>query len=186
MSQETNSVNPADLHLPRDYKDDLDYRQPKPVINSTDTSDDEDKFKSGETTPINDTTIQTPKPPNPFTLLNKLVDMANQGTGGNKQRTILVPRILLCNLKKWSCNDGNILDVGPEKIAQSIKRSHHYDVSGRLSITNRLKLVLSRFYALRCEHEPHVRDLLVAENTFVQIHFQVVLMQPFKNFFKHL
>ena len=44
MSEETNPINPADLHLPRDYEEDLDYRQPKPIINSTDTSDDEEKI----------------------------------------------------------------------------------------------------------------------------------------------
>ncbi len=65
MSEETNSINPADLQLPRDFEDDLDYRLPKPVINSTDTSDDKDRSKSGETTPINNTHNQ-PIPPNHF------------------------------------------------------------------------------------------------------------------------
>jgi hypothetical protein len=86
MSEETNSVDPADLQLPRDYEEDLDYRQPKPIISSTDTSEDEDKNRSGETTPINNTIPDNPIPPNPFALLNNLVDMANQGTGGNAQQ----------------------------------------------------------------------------------------------------
>jgi hypothetical protein len=85
MSKETKK--PCDLHLPKDYKDDLDYRQPKPVINSTDTSDnDEDRQKSGETTPINTTTSDNSTPSNPFTLLQNLVTMANQGTGANTQQ----------------------------------------------------------------------------------------------------
>ena len=85
MSEETNSINPADLQLPRDFEDDLDYRLPEPFINSTDTSDNEDKSKSGETTPINDTTTQ-PIPPTPLALLKKLFKMTSQGTGGNTQQ----------------------------------------------------------------------------------------------------
>ena len=85
MSEKTNSINPADLQLPRDFEDDLDYRSPKPVINSTDTSDDEDKSKSSEATPINNFINQTTLP-NPFALLNKLVEMNTQGTGANTQQ----------------------------------------------------------------------------------------------------
>jgi hypothetical protein len=86
MSEKTKVVNPADLHLPRDYEDDLEYRLPPPIIHSTDTSDDEDKNRSGETIPINNTIPDKPIPPNPFVLLTNLVDMANQGTGGNAQQ----------------------------------------------------------------------------------------------------
>jgi hypothetical protein len=86
MRKKTNPVDPAHLHLPRDYEEDFDYRQPKPIISSTDTSDDEEKNRSGETTPINNTTSDKPIPPNPFALLTNLVDMANQGTGGNAQQ----------------------------------------------------------------------------------------------------
>jgi hypothetical protein len=85
MSEETNSINPADLQLPRDYEDDLDYRLPKPVINSTDTSDNEDKSRSGETTPKNDTHNQ-PTHPNTFALLDKVIRMDTQGTGANSQQ----------------------------------------------------------------------------------------------------
>jgi hypothetical protein len=86
MSEETKLVNPANLHLPRDYEDNLEYRQPKPIINSTDTSDDKEKNRSGTTTPINNTIPNKPILPNPFALLTNLVNMANQGTGGNAQQ----------------------------------------------------------------------------------------------------
>jgi hypothetical protein len=69
MSEETNPVNPLDLPLPKDYEDDLDYRQPKPIISSTETSDDEDKRRSGEITPINITTTNNPIPPATLAIL---------------------------------------------------------------------------------------------------------------------
>ncbi len=47
MSEETTAIDPANLHLPTDYEDDLRYRLPPHIITSTDTSDDEDKNKSG-------------------------------------------------------------------------------------------------------------------------------------------
>jgi hypothetical protein len=86
MSEETKPFNPANMHLPRDYEEDFEYRQPKPIISSKDTSDDEEKNRSGETTPVNNTTSDKPIPPNPFALLTNLVDMANQGTGGNAKQ----------------------------------------------------------------------------------------------------
>jgi hypothetical protein len=86
MSEETTVVDPANLHLPTDYEDDLRYRLPPPIITSTDTSDDEDKNKSGETTPINTSAPDKPIPPNSFALLTSLVDMTDQGTGGNAQQ----------------------------------------------------------------------------------------------------
>jgi hypothetical protein len=43
MSEEMKHPNPCDLYLPKDYEDDLDYRQPKPIISSTETSDDEER-----------------------------------------------------------------------------------------------------------------------------------------------
>jgi len=86
MSEETNPVNPLDLPLPKDYEDDLDYRQPKPIISSTETSDDEDKCRSGEITPINTTTPENPIPPVTLAILQNYYDMANQATGGNTQQ----------------------------------------------------------------------------------------------------
>jgi hypothetical protein len=85
MSEETNSVNPADLHLPRNYEDNLDYRSPKPVFDSTDTSDNEDKSNSGQTSPTNEP-IAEPTYPNDFVLLNKLVEMNTQGSGSYTQQ----------------------------------------------------------------------------------------------------
>jgi hypothetical protein len=84
MSEETKPINPVIQPLP--YKEDFDYIQPKPIISSTETSDDEDKNRSGETTPINDTTPNNTNPPKPFGLLQNLFDMANQATGGNAQQ----------------------------------------------------------------------------------------------------
>jgi hypothetical protein len=86
MSEEIKPVSPVDLPLPKDYEDDFDYRQPKPIISSTETSDDEDRHRSGETTPINNTTPNNTTPPKPFALLQNLFDMANQATGGNTQQ----------------------------------------------------------------------------------------------------
>ncbi len=85
MSGEKKPFNPCDLFLPKDYEDDLEYRQSQPEIN-TDTSDnDEDRQKSGQTTPVN-ITSDKPIPPNPFALLQNHLTMANQGTGANSQQ----------------------------------------------------------------------------------------------------
>jgi len=86
MSEETTAIDPADLQLPTDYEDDLRYRLPPPIITSTDTSDNEDKNKSGGTTPINTSVPNIPVPSNPFALLTSLVNMTDQGTGGNAQQ----------------------------------------------------------------------------------------------------
>jgi hypothetical protein len=66
-------ANPANLPLPKDldYDNALKYRQPKPVISSSKTSNDEDKRKSSKTTPIN---IQTPPNPNDLPLFAFLED----------------------------------------------------------------------------------------------------------------
>jgi len=86
MSEKTKPVNPANLLLPTDYEGDFEYRQPSPIISSTETSDDEDRNRSGETTPVNNTTSDNSIPPNQLSLLNNLVTMENQGTGGNTQQ----------------------------------------------------------------------------------------------------
>jgi hypothetical protein len=86
MSEKMKPVNPANLPLPKDYEEDLDYRQHKPIISSTETSDDEDRHRSGETTPINDTTPDNSTDQKPFALLQNYFKMANQGTGGNAQQ----------------------------------------------------------------------------------------------------
>jgi hypothetical protein len=86
MSEETTAIDPADLQLPTDYEDNLRYRLPPPIIASTDTSDDKDRNKSGETTPINTSVPNNPVPPNPFALLTNIVNMTDQGTGGNAQQ----------------------------------------------------------------------------------------------------
>jgi hypothetical protein len=85
MSEETNPVNPADLYLPNDYEDDLEYRTPKPILNSTDTSEDEDKNNSGQNSPITPNTVETTYPKD-FKLLDKLVEMAKTGSGPNSQQ----------------------------------------------------------------------------------------------------
>jgi hypothetical protein len=86
MSEETNPVNPLDLPLPKDYEDDLDNRLPKPIISSTENSDDEDKRRSGEITPINTTTPKNPIPPVTLAILQNYYNMSNQATGGNTQQ----------------------------------------------------------------------------------------------------
>jgi hypothetical protein len=86
MSEKTKPVNPANLPLPKDYEGDFEYRQSPPIISSTETSDDKDRNRSGETTPVNNTTSGNSIPPNQLSLLNNLVTMANQGTGGNTQQ----------------------------------------------------------------------------------------------------
>jgi hypothetical protein len=86
MSKGKQPLNPCDLFLPRDYEDDFEYRQSRPEIN-TDTSDnDDDKQKTGQTTPVNTISSNKPNPTYPFSLLQKHLDMANQGTGANSQQ----------------------------------------------------------------------------------------------------
>ena len=48
MSEKPEFADPASFFLPNTYEDALDYRQPRSIINSTETSDDEDKRNSGE------------------------------------------------------------------------------------------------------------------------------------------
>ena len=85
MSGEEKPLNPCDLFLPKDYENDLEYRQHQPEIN-TDTSDDEDDGqKSRQTSPV--TTISDqPTSPNPFALLQSHLKMASQTTGANSQQ----------------------------------------------------------------------------------------------------
>jgi hypothetical protein len=85
MSEEKKPLNPCDLFLPKDYEDDLEYRQSKPEINTDTSDDDEDRQKSGQTTPFNSTSNK-PLPPNPFALLQNHLTMTNQGTGANSQQ----------------------------------------------------------------------------------------------------
>ena len=86
MSEEMITIDPADLHLPIDYKDELTYRLPPPIITSTDTSDDKDKNKPGKTTPVNSSDPNNPVTPNPFALLTSVINMTDQGTGANAQQ----------------------------------------------------------------------------------------------------
>jgi hypothetical protein len=82
MSEKTNLVNPANVPFPQDYKDNLDYRQPKPIISSTETSDDEAIRRSGEVTPNNTPTPNNPIPPLLLATLEYHLQMAKQATGG--------------------------------------------------------------------------------------------------------
>jgi hypothetical protein len=85
MSGEKKPLNPCDLFLPKDYEDNLEYRQHQPEIN-TDTSDDDDnRQNSRQTSPVN-TTPDEPTLPNPFALLQNPLKMANQSTGANSQQ----------------------------------------------------------------------------------------------------
>ena len=85
MSGEEKSLDPRDLFLPKDYENDLEYRQHQPEIN-TDTSDDEDDGqKSRQTSPVNSISTQ-PNSPNPFALLQSHLKMASQTTGANSQQ----------------------------------------------------------------------------------------------------
>ncbi len=85
MSREKKPLNPCDLFLPKDYEDDLQYRQTQPEIN-TDTSDDDNhRQNSRQTSPVN-TTSDEPTLPNPFALLQNPLKMANQSTGANSQQ----------------------------------------------------------------------------------------------------
>jgi hypothetical protein len=85
MNGEGKPLNPCDLSLPKDYEDDLDYRQSQPEINTDTSDDDEDRQNSGRTTPTSIIPIK-PLPPNPFALLQNHLAMANQGTGANSQQ----------------------------------------------------------------------------------------------------
>ncbi len=85
MSGEKKPLNPCDLFLPKDYEDDLEYRQSQPEINTDTSDDDEDRQNSRQTTPVN-TTSDEPTLPNPFALLQSHLKMANQSTGANSQQ----------------------------------------------------------------------------------------------------
>jgi hypothetical protein len=106
MSEKTNLVNPTDLPLPKDreYKNTLEYRQPKPEISSTEMSDDEDR--SGET-------IDPPI----FTFLEEQLRMANQGTGVNAQQ--IVDRAVVVAAKR--ANIVNVTDVAGQFAGLSIE-----------------------------------------------------------------
>ncbi len=84
MSGEKKPLNPCDLFLPKDYEDDLQYRQSQPEINTDTSDDDDDRQTSRQTTPVN-TTSDEPTLPNPFALLQNHLNMANQSTGANSQ-----------------------------------------------------------------------------------------------------
>ena len=85
MSGEEKPLNPCDLFLPKDYEDDLNYRQHQPEINTDTSDDDENGQTSRQTSPVNTTTDQ-PNPPNPFALLQNHLKMANQSTSANLQQ----------------------------------------------------------------------------------------------------
>jgi hypothetical protein len=85
MSGEKKPLNPCDLFLPKDYKDDFEYRQSQPEITTDTSDDDDDRQTSRQTTPVN-TTSDEPILPNPFALLQNHLKMANQGTGANSQQ----------------------------------------------------------------------------------------------------
>ncbi len=50
MNEEMDSTHPANLLLPKDldYDNTLNYRQPKPQIDSSETSDDEENAKAAK------------------------------------------------------------------------------------------------------------------------------------------
>ncbi len=75
MSGEEKPLNPCDLFLPKDYEDDLGYRQQQPEINTDTSDDDEDGHNSRQTSPV-DTTTDQPNPPNPFALLQNHLTLA--------------------------------------------------------------------------------------------------------------
>jgi len=85
MSGEKKPFNPCDLFLPKDYEDDLQYRQTQPEINTDTSDDDDDGQKSRQTSPVN-TIPDQPTLPNPFALLQQHLKMTNQGTSANLQQ----------------------------------------------------------------------------------------------------
>ncbi len=85
MSGEEKPLNPCDLFLPKDYEDDLQYRQTQPEINTDTSDDDEDGQHSRQTSPVNTISDELTLP-NPFALLQKPLKMANQSTGANSQQ----------------------------------------------------------------------------------------------------
>jgi hypothetical protein len=88
MNEKTDLNHPANLPLPKDldYHNALNYRQPKPQIDSSETSDDNKKCRSSKTTPINIDTPQNPQDFQIFSLLEHKLKMASQGTGGKAQQ----------------------------------------------------------------------------------------------------
>ncbi len=60
MSKKPEFADPGILPLPNTYKDALDYRQPRLIINSTESSDNEDKRNSGEISAVNNPVPKLP------------------------------------------------------------------------------------------------------------------------------
>ena len=68
MSGEEKPIDPRDLFLPKDYENDLDYRQHQPEINTDTSDDDEDGQKSRQTSPVN-TISDRPTPTQPVRIV---------------------------------------------------------------------------------------------------------------------
>jgi len=133
MTDKTDSPNPINVPLPKDleYENTLNYRQLKPIISSTETSDDE---KSGENTPINFPTPPNPNDPPLYAFLNDKLRMASQGTGGNVQKigdraeAVVLPRANIVNVadvadrfKALSIDSQNVNYLAPDDIVKKYR-----------------------------------------------------------------
>ncbi len=67
--------------------------------------------------------------------------------------------------------------MNSEEIAQSRKRSDCFDIGGWFGILDGFQLVLAWFDSFGCEHKSKVRNLLVSEDAFLQVYFQIIFVQ---------
>ncbi len=69
----------------------------------------------------------------------------------------------------------------PKEVAQPHKGPDSIDIGGWFVILDSFEFVLSGFDSIRCECKTKVLNFLVSKNTFVQVYFQVIFVQPGKN-----
>jgi hypothetical protein len=83
------------------------------------------------------------------------------------QWSSFVAGVLAGKLEEGCCDDGEILNVCSEKIAQSDERSNGFDISGWFGVFDSLQLVFSWLDTFWHKCEAQVRDFFVAEKTFI-------------------
>jgi hypothetical protein len=73
--------------------------------------------------------------------------MAGPGSGPP-----FVSQIFVSEFKKWTCNDGKVLDVCLEKVTQAHKGTNYFDISGQFGLFDDLKLVFPRLDTFLCQN----------------------------------
>ncbi len=74
----------------------------------------------------------------------------------------------------------------PEEIAQSYEGPDGRDIHGRFGILDCFQFIFPWFDSLWSKSEPQVGHLLVSEYAFLQVYFEVVLVQSCQDLIKDL